>query len=132
MTPASPITGVGGANEDPTFAGAPAAAVPILRFVPARGVLSVAIDNMDPVRYPFAAPAAVTSPCNGTITLDGTTQTGLFPARSVAPSVGSSLGGHISSSVASPHTARLDLTCTVIDKRTKLPVTHQTHWLGSL
>ena len=132
MAPASPITAIGGANEDPTMPGAPFAAVPLLRFVPTRGVVSVSLVNMDPARYPIAPAGAVTSPCSGTITIDGVTTSGIFPAAATAPNVGSALGAHISSTVASPHTARLDLTCTVIDKRTKLPVTHQTHWLGSL
>ena len=129
MSPAMAFTSIGGLNEDPTAPRAIATAVPRLRWVP-RGVLSVELTNLDPARFPLAK--VPTTSCAGVITLDGIVQDGIVPVPAASPAVGTSIGASIPTTMAGPHMAKVDLSCTSVDKKTSVQSTHQTHWVGSL
>jgi hypothetical protein len=131
MTPTVPFTAVGGANEDPSLAGA-VAAVPLFRFQ--KGVLSVALTNLDPVRFP-AGPVGrgviALGPCSGTVRINGTTKGAISPIPAVAPAVGTQIGFRAAAAAPAGATSHIDLVCNWTDPKLGLQH-HETHWDGAM
>jgi hypothetical protein len=119
LTPTAPF---GALNEDPTLAGAPAAAVPTMRFTAARSNISVSLANMDPARFPLLG-------CTVSGTINGAPVAGAM-AASVAPSVGNTASIKVTATSGAGATATFDVVCNFATRAGAQH--HETHWTGAL
>src|SRR5262249_3814617 len=108
-----------------------------MRFVPARGVLRVDLNDMDPARFPNVAPAvrgggavAATNGCTATLSIGNVGPTGVSLLAAIAPHGGSAVTLKTTATSVSGVKGTIDVVCTFVDK-TGATVTHQTHWTGT-
>jgi hypothetical protein len=123
MTPAVPLTAVGGANEDPTAPGSPVPSVGTLH-VTVTGALTATIAHMDATRFPAGVGCQASFNMNGTV--------GSLPI--VAGVGGTEVGAGTTAAGVGLNHVTLDISCAfnIQQHGVSLSGTHQTHWVGTV